>query len=240
MDFATERFHGFVHAARFGDGNNRVIPAMKNPYWRFADFLGGFRIRRIVVGRLRASLVRHQDSPADGYEGREFSGILSPKIPGSVAAHGKARQISSRGIAMKLLLCVLQRGHGDVCHGIRPKDVFAALRHHHNGGEAVSIPPNRRADTDLGLEQAVISAFTGAVKKQDDWPLFLFCPIVRNEYLVFVLRACYRDGAIEEAGFSFLALRRRTDQRSGNHRQKKEILWAFLGKAHDSPPSAKL
>src|SRR5437879_11208135 len=139
-----------------------------------AAYLSGIEVRVLGVSRLGAGLVDQQDPPADGSDSREFSRIFSGKIPGPVTAHGKPSQINSMGIAVKLLLHLLQSGHGDVSHGgIRPPDVFAALRHNDDGRNPAPVSADRCADANLGLDQAVVSAFPGAMKKEDHGPFFL-------------------------------------------------------------------
>src|SRR5260370_239442 len=76
------------------------------------------------------------------------------------------------------------------------------------------INANGSADANLGLDQAVFAALAGAVKKQNDGPLLLPRPILRDEDLVLVFRARERDGAVKKAGFDFL----RASGTDGEHR----------------------
>src|SRR5438034_5361007 len=84
-----------------------------------------------------------------------------------------------------------------------------------DGREAAAVPANRAANADLGFDQAVVAAFAGPMKEQDDGPLFLLCPIVRNEDLILVLGA--RDGyrAIEKTRLDFFGFCRRNSQGHG-------------------------
>src|SRR5207248_9856606 len=58
--------------------------------------------------------------------------------------------------------------------------------------KAAAVHADGSSDPHLRLHEAVVSALAGAVKEENDRPLLLFCPRVRNEDLIFVLGA--RDG----------------------------------------------
>src|SRR5947207_13787332 len=104
---------------------------------------------------------------------------------------------------MKLLGCCLKRFHSEVRHRVGPPNVLAALRHHHHRWKAAAVHADGSSDPHLRLHEAVVSALAGAVKEENDRPLLLFCPRVRNEDLIFVLGARDGYGAVEKTRLWF-------------------------------------
>src|SRR5712692_375763 len=149
-------------------------------------------------------MLRKSDAAADGNEGGELARMLGCKIPGSVTTHGKAGEISAQRIAMKFFHRRLQCFHGKFVHGwLGPPKFLAALREDDHSGEAAAVEANGSADADLRLQQAILAALAGAVKKQNDRPFSCRGPLVWDENLILVFRACHSHGAVQKTRLHF-------------------------------------
>src|SRR5262249_58233119 len=87
-------------------------------------------------------------------------------------------------------------------HGAgRPAVFLRPWRNDQVGGEAAAVAANRPADSDLGLNEAVVTAFAGAVQEKYHGPFPVLVPIARHINLVAVSFIAELDGSVEKACF---------------------------------------
>src|ERR1022692_1474678 len=93
-----------------------------------------------------------------------------------------------------------------------PPKISWALRHDYDCLDRATVSADGRADAHVGLQQAIVAALASAVKSKDHGPLSVRRPIVRNEYLVFVMNVLDGRSAVDEPGFRLSRLSRQRDQ----------------------------
>src|SRR5262249_43158654 len=117
-------------------------------------------------------------------------------------AHRNTGQIKLCRVSVEFLYRLIERGQRLFLHSVlRPPEVLAALRHDHDCWEAVDVAANRPADSDLGLNEAVVTAFAGAVQEKYHGPFPVLVPIARHINLVAVSFIAELDGSVEKACF---------------------------------------
>ena len=219
----TGSFKGFHHVAGFGDGNDRVRIAMEDPNGELrADFLCGFEIGDAVGIGLLAGVIGSKDSAADGHDRGKLMGISRGERPAPVAAHGKTGEIGAFGIALEFLGSGGESGECDLFHiRLIPTMFLQALRHDHEGGKTRAVVADGRGDADLGLDEAIGTAFTGAVEEEDNGPFLIGGPVVRHKDLILIADAANGEGTVEKTSFVFAGESGRAKSKDESEQQEK-------------------
>jgi hypothetical protein len=73
----------------------------------------------------------------------------------------------------------------------------------YESGKAGAVAADGRADTDLGLDEAVGTALAVAVEEEDNGPFLVGGPVVRHKDLILIGDAANGERTVQEAGFGF-------------------------------------
>src|SRR5262249_56438370 len=111
------------------------------------------------------------------------------------------------------LACWRERVHPLLLRGVwLPTKFVGAVGETPAGGEGVGGGAGGPADADLGLNEAVVAAFAGAVQEKYHGPFPALVPLARHVNQVAVSFIAELDGSVEKACFVRAGARSQSDE----------------------------
>src|SRR6201998_598435 len=180
--------------------NHVVFRSVEEPYRRASDGL------RVFAGKRRCLLpafrrVAPEDASGSNRNCCPTGRILPRKLPRPISAHGEARKIGTRSIAVKFGRFLIELGHRHAEHLlVGPVAIERTLRHHHDERPALRVIANRCGQADLGLPHALGAALSAPMQKKNDRPQLVVvpAPIFWNVHLVAIYGVADLDAAVKK------------------------------------------